>query len=714
MQTIIHNSFILQYYDFKNIDAGLIKQIDSSKCFSNNNETFKRLLNTFLFITNKKLQFIDLSSNKFQLIIDNFYLFLNENYIALSAEGLKNTRYNLIKWILSLKEKIPELKFYEINTNKNEFDFKFNQEKVNYIQGWFLHGKDNKKQIFINLITFYDVLGSDKTKLIHKNAQQYSSKFELDTNKQFLSMLNEFSFFLKEKNNHQLRQIFFTENELYNLMKDFCFSFFNKEQNEERALYNSKKKWNKFIEAFEEIFLDGNILPKIVTTLPRAPGQERKGFEKRIRVQNGIEVKSKLITEIPLNVTDDIALEILFKKINSDVDLVIEWANKSIEILLYNYDYNFPQECFNKSALDIKKILGSNCFLRDIKDKLLTSNVLESFMFLLINEHPQITESFFLNFELYNENNNLFGYIKIEESFYLVGYKKRRGSVLAEQKILLNEKSKQLIDTVIKLTNNYRDYLKSNKNDDWRYLFIHGGENGIKPQRFSKSFVPAPSNLNVQEGQKRIDFIINKTNCSLADASSFVSNMTMTKLRASKAVQLYLIQNDTQKMAEALGHKHYRPELLSFYLPEPILDFFQSRWIRIFQKGIICEAMKDSNYFLAASKFKSMQDLEDFMKLHSLKNIPNIKIENKSQNINNDEIYIGINQEILNVLLSLEKAVELAESEVSAKALYWSRFSSKLQDEILNNKTNIQFIKDLEKAKNKINPQNFKDIIYEN
>jgi hypothetical protein len=44
-------------------------------------------------------------------------------------------------------------------------------------------------------------------------------------------------------------------------------------------------------------------------------------------------------------------------------------------------------------------------------------------------------------------------------------------------------------------------------------------------------------------------------------------------------------------MAEALGHKYYRPELLSFYLPESILNFFQSRWIRIFQKGIICEAI---------------------------------------------------------------------------------------------------------------------------
>lgn len=712
MQTIIQNSFILQYYNFKNIDKNLVSKIKNSEVLSQKKETLKRLLSAFLFISEQELKFLDLSSNKFKTIIDNFYLFLNDKYINLSTEVLRNTKYELVKWVKSLKEEVPELKSYDINTTKNDFDFKFNKENINYIQGWFLQGKDNKKQIFINLITFYDLFGQEKTKLIHKNAQQYSSRFELETNKQFLSMLNDFSAFLNNKNKNELKQKLFSGIELYNLIKEFCFVFFNKEQDTERALYNSKKKWNKFIDAFEEIFLDGNVLPKISIALPRAPGQERKGFEKRIKIQNGIEVKSKLITEIPLNITDDVALEILFKKINSDVELTLEWANDNIQELINEYNKAFPQECFNKSSSEIKKILGSKDFLRDIKTTLLTTNSLEPFMFLLINEHPQIIESFLVNFELYDNNHNLSGYVKTDNSFYLVGYKKRRGADLAEQKILLNEKSKQIIDIIIELTDNYRTYLKNQNNDDWRYLFIHGGENGIKPQKLTKTFVPAPSNLNIQEGKKRIDFVMNKTNCSTEEATRFVTNMTMTKLRASKAVQLYLVQNDTQKMAEALGHKYYKPELLSFYLPESILNFFQSRWIRIFQKGIICEAMKDSENLFKASNFKSMQDLEEFIHLHSLKNIPDIK-DNDNQLSVNDEIYIGINQDILSVLLSLEKAVELAENEVSAKALYWSKFSSKLQEEITSNKANIQFVKDLEKAKNKLKPQIFKDMIYE-
>ena len=62
--------------------------------------------------------------------------------------------------------------------------------------------------------------------------------------------------------------------------------------------------------------------------------------------------------------------------------------------------------------------------------------------------------------------------------------------------------------------------------------------------------------------------------------------------------------------------------------------------------------------------------------------------------------------------MSLEKAVELANEDVSSKAIYWAKFSNKLQNEILNNKSNIQFVKDLEKAKKNVEPGLFKEVIY--
>lgn len=708
---IIQNSFILQYYDFKNIDNKVLLTIDSCPTITHGQETLKNLLNAFLFITDNHLNYLDLSTVKFQVIMDNFWTFLHREHIDLSLEFLTNLRGNVGRWIAYLKQIIPLLQKYEINKKKKTFDFKFEQENLNYIQGWFLQGKGNDKQLFINLIVFYNVLGIEKTNLILKNAQQYSSKFELSTSRLFTTMINEFSLFLTTQNQDTLASKLYSEIDLYNLIKDFCFYFFKKEEAQEHALYVSKRKWNKFIESFSEVFLDGNILPKLLKELPRLPVVGMSGFERRIKIENGIEFKSKLITEIPLHITDDVALEILFKKINSDLNLTVEWANTEIEELLNSYNYQFKPILFNKSLKYINK--HYNIRLNELQNSLLTTNCLEPFMFLLINEHPQITESFLLNFELYDNNNNLSGYIKLDNNFYLIGYKKRRGADLAEQKILLNEKSSQIIETIIKLTENYRTYLKNQNNDDWRFLFLHGGLNGTVPQRFTKTFVAAPSKFHIKEAERRVKFILDRTNCSIEDAKRFVTNMTMTKLRASKAVTLYLVQNDTKKMAEALGHKEYKPELLSFYLPKQILDFFQSRWIRIFQKGIICEAMKDSENLFKASNFKSMNDFDCFINLHALKNIPDTKKLDDVKLNSNEEIYIGINEDILNVLLSLEKAVELAENEVSAKALYWSKFSSKLQEEIINNKINVQFVKDLEKAKKIINPDIFKEIIYE-
>lgn len=62
------------------------------------------------------------------------------------------------------------------------------------------------------------------------------------------------------------------------------------------------------------------------------------------------------------------------------------------------------------------------------------------------------------------------------------------------------------------------------------------------------------------------------------------SNTTLTKFRASRGVQIYLETESSSKMAEALGHIKYDPQLLKHYLPEPILEFFQRRWILLFQK----------------------------------------------------------------------------------------------------------------------------------
>lgn len=128
-------------------------------------------------------------------------------------------------------------------------------------------------------------------------------------------------------------------------------------------------------------------------------------------------------------------------------------------------------------------------------------------------------------------------------------------------------------------------------------------------------------------------------------------------------------------MSKALGHTKYDPQLLSHYLPASILDFFQRRWILLFQKGIICESLKDSSFLFKASNFKNMEQLNTFLENHALKNIPNTFNDDKDNPKENNEakVYISIDEEKIATLLSIGVAIDNSKdhNKISSKAIYW-------------------------------------------
>ncbi|MDF4881629.1 hypothetical protein P3558_25590, partial [Vibrio parahaemolyticus] len=69
------------------------------------------------------------------------------------------------------------------------------------------------------------------------------------------------------------------------------------------------------------------------------------------------------------------------------------------------------------------------------------------------------------------------------------------------------------------------------------------------------------------------------------------------------------------------GHEKKDANLLTSYLPKPLMDFFNDRWVRQFQNAILLEAMKDSVYRLDAVNM-SAEDIEEFLSNHGISNIP--------------------------------------------------------------------------------------------
>jgi len=193
-----------------------------------------------------------------------------------------------------------------------------------------------------------------------------------------------------------------------------------------------------------------------------------------------------------------------------------------------------------------------------------------------------------------------------------------------------------------------------------------------------------------------------------------VCNLTPTRFRATVGLQVYLETGSAKAMSEALGHAKYKPELLSHYLPEPILSFFQSRWVRIFQKGIICESMKNSSMLLRASNFDSFEELDKFLNKHvfSLPVDPDKAV--KKQGNASKQIYISVDENILVALLSIRSAVQLLEPQlVNPKACYWSKFSSLLEIEIENNMYDPDLSQALNSARSKVNPNLMKSMVYQ-
>ena len=707
---ILTKTKFLKNYKIENINENVIQKILSisknhNQKIQNNINVIIPFLNFFYFAQNKTLSYINLSDKKTYEDFFIFLKFLNEEYILLNKNTLSRYKRAFEIIVEDLKKEfniknIKEKDFYPKLLNSNKVDFYNN-----------FHILDNKNEssLFLNLTHLYPLFSFKDLDKIKQKGEEFSSIYSIKLLKTSFPILKEFNqYIIKNVTKKEELKI---ESKATNLLNNFCRQFFYDAQNKNYCLYTRIRNWNYFKKVFNFLFYQTNLINISDDNYPLAPSREKEQNLINIKQQNGINYKNKLITDIPLTLNDNEAIELLFFKIKNDIKIVNVWFNEYLEKFKKNYNnpkYNFNESDFNVESRKLKRKYQLDCLKKAaFNSGIPCFSTLEYFIFALINEHPQITDSFLINFNLYDDNDRLIGIKETDTGVYLTGQKLRKGSKLAEQNILLNDKSKELIYLLINSTKMLREYLKKQNNNEWRKLFIglSQGCNNFNPKSMKKTFVPAPSNSHNSIFREREKYF-SSLNENI-DSKKFVYNLTPTKFRASKGVETYLNTESTTEMSKILGHEKYRPELLSRYLPKIILDFFQTRWIRIFQKGIICEALKDSEYLYKATKFKSLEELNLFLEKHSLNNFEKVNLKN------NKEIIISINENILTALLSLEKAVDLNTSKSNSKAIYWADFSKRLQFEIENKNENIVFLPILNKAKNNINHEVFKDIINE-
>jgi hypothetical protein len=701
--TIIKNikSFFLNSYlnTLPFIDPQIVKELQ----IIDNKFTPKiiKLLNLYFYLYNLNLSHLSFKNKDQSKLFNDFLLFLtsnltntNSNYVLKTKQAYQN---NLIGMIDKLNEsRIIKIKLNRLDSFDHEYDFSNVLDKIKIVDG--IKIKKSRDVFCFIAIKYANKFSIEETLYIYDQISIFKSHSKY--NRSTASIFSLYLDFIAE-NNTKL------ENSNDNLLGEFAFVYFKGLEERKVNIEKYKPFWNGFILFIKDTFkleINDKFL-KIKTT-------RGLGNQTNIKFVNKKNIKDKLLTDVPLEICDDKAMFILKEKSLQDIKIISNWADYVIndyldqqDIGTYPFDEFFledPETLKTKYKMwrenGIKSWINNNLNTKAIFNK---EHLIAAFSILVI-EHPVITDGFLKDIEKKSV-------VKTDQGTFLIGRKHRKGKNYSEQKVLLNERSLKVVN--ILLDNNKKMGKLVNSDS----LTLH-----TTPLSIFK-IVPYQKFKRTKDFYQNIfSFIKNNYSFEDQEIETFINKITLTKIRATCGINEFFKYESTKKMAEILGHERYNSSLLTHYLPEPIIHFYQSRWIRIFQKGIIYEAMKDSDNLLEAIGFENMDMMDEFLKNHTIKNMPTQKNERDNKIVDKipdfDEAYVSICEENLTALLSIKKAVEETpdKNKIHEKALFWKNFTDRLVNEIENNNSYYSFIKILSTAKDKSlnNLDSYKKVIY--
>lgn len=499
------------------------------------------------------------------------------------------------------------------------------------------------------------------------------------------------------------------------------FRFFLESKHADGVSLNSLvPRWNHFAYMAEN-HLFGKCMAKPLRALPKPVGKRVSGSLANVRSSdNGPKVKTNLLTDIPLQITDSEAKEILFAQIQRDMDIILAWARDEValarqrvrlreelsfvglpsEVLPMGESgsgkhYRLSDDCPDQlahAAATFKSVgleyVGthrtSQLYPRPFDETawklgLSAPKLLLAHAAVLVAKHPAITTSFIENLYLFDQEGNQTGLIDLDGSWYLVSEKLRKGRESAQQRIKLDEETLQIVRDLIEITGPARNYLKNRNDSTWRLLFLSVASVGTRPVKW------APTG----EACRQLDWIASRIQeldlCDSQHARFLAKKFSLKRIRVQAGVLIYLETGSVEQMAKALGHESFRPSLLDHYLPPAIQAFFEERWIRLFQQGIICEALVESPYLLEASAFETMEELDTFLENHALRTVPAHLEDPDGPSIRQEvvkgadrKVVFAVELGVLTVLASLQLATASATKPLSGKAIRWARIADRL------------------------------------
>lgn len=300
-----------------------------------------------------------------------------------------------------------------------------------------------------------------------------------------------------------------------------------------------------------------------------------------------------LLTPLPEHLSDSKTADLVFSKIKSDIETLTECCETECARILAGFNermraseigvagdvdhpsaqrHLYENRCatWQKHGYNLdscaphfvkmrRRLFGTDKSLNE-ELMLLTTRSLLPFIYLLIVEHPFITTSWLLEFELYDKHGRVSNFLN--EGRVVLSYKRRRGTTHAQQECHLTPKSKKLFEDILAITSQAREFLRVAGDDQYRFLLI--GSTGVsRPSKFEK----IPQLFNAANDDKFLNILIDRLGLDIA------KRINPKSIRSTAAVRVYIDTGRLRAMSEALGHLRFNQKLLSYYLPKEIMIF---------------------------------------------------------------------------------------------------------------------------------------------
>lgn len=533
--------------------------------------------------------------------------------------------------------------------------------KADYLDGWQVVSKEGKEHE-AHLDTLYVNFGEAFTNKIHLALKNYVFTQKLST---AVGALKE------------LRKLFVGITIVYNgkseltienlLSRNHVQLFFHKVfkvlfVRSQAAQYSPKsfhKQWRNTINHYTECFINTGVFAEPHKPFIVPDWKDPKDAAPTFSIGgNATQLEDfRWFANIPLKIKDEEAVSIIQQRVERDMAHIKHVCLLKLEELLEREDRNkafqskgsvkplssnsHNHQYYNLVGADklentvatfyahgiaakddsYRSFLGfaSNASQLKTELNLPTKSTLNVLLTLLVMEHPLITPSWLAEWDLFDGNGNVVGYKQAGNQYIAVSLKSRKGATKAQQEVVLNDLSKSIVEFLIQHTRMSREHLKQKGDVNWRRMILTAtSTSAIRPTNLNTTLHSANDFYGWLQDKSLFD---KSSDISLKDAKAISYIHSLRSIRRHRGFQIYLETRSMDAVAEALGHEKKNANLLTSYLPKPLMDFFNARWIRQFQNAILLEAMKDSVHRLDAVNMNA-QDIEVFLNNHGISNIP--------------------------------------------------------------------------------------------